>query len=224
MPSPRPSRAAFLVGFRFDVYRERLQTRIHPDVHAHGRGMRRKLGHLRDHHCMLDDNGAASIREGIAQDIEDIDAAINQFLEFVRDASSESATPNANLNDLVAGLAQRYERAGKPLLVQTTNVPPLPLRTLTMQRLISNLIENAFRYGGNEVTLATGSKDATAFAEVLDRGPAFHRNKPSACCNRSCAWTPRAASAAPVWDWRLSIASPKCNAAACSYCHAKAAG
>jgi two-component system, OmpR family, osmolarity sensor histidine kinase EnvZ len=121
---------------------------------------------------MLDDRGDASIREGIAQDIEDIDAAINQFLDFARAASSESETPNANLNELIAGLAQRYERAGKHLMVQTASVPPLPLRIVAMQRLISNLIDNALRHGGgNNVTVVCGSNDGTAFVEVLDRGP-----------------------------------------------------
>jgi two-component system osmolarity sensor histidine kinase EnvZ len=123
---------------------------------------------------MLDDKGDASIRAGIEQDIEDIDGAINQFLDFARAASSESETPGASLNDLVAGLAQRYERAGKHLIVQTAHVPPLPLRLLAAQRLISNLIDNALRYGttgGNEVTVVTGYDHATAFVEVLDRGP-----------------------------------------------------
>jgi two-component system, OmpR family, osmolarity sensor histidine kinase EnvZ len=120
---------------------------------------------------MLDDKGDASLRVGIEQDIEDIDAAINQFLDFARAASSESETPNVSLNDLVEGLAQRYKRAGKHLVIQTASVPPLPLRKLAMQRLISNLIDNALRHGGDEVTVVTGSADNTAFVEVLDRGP-----------------------------------------------------
>ena len=126
---------------------------------------------------MLDDKGDASIREGIVQDIEDIDGAINQFLDFARAASSESETPNASLNDLVDGLAQRYERAGKRLTVQTHAVPPLALRLVAMQRLIGNLIENALRYGnpgansGEAITVITGSSHSGAFVEVLDRGP-----------------------------------------------------
>lgn len=122
---------------------------------------------------MLDDKGDTSLRRGIEQDIEDIDAAINQFLDFARAASSETVTPNASLNDLVAGIAQRYERANKPLKVQLASVvpPPMPLRMLGMQRLISNLIDNALRYGGSEVTVVTGVHRGTAFVEVLDRGP-----------------------------------------------------
>ena len=121
---------------------------------------------------MLDDKGDPSIREGIAQDIEDIDAAINQFLDFARAASSETATPDVSLNELVTGLAQRYERAGKALEVQTSAVPPLSLRKLAMQRVIGNLIDNAIRYGGGQtVTVITGANTVTAWIEVLDRGP-----------------------------------------------------
>ena len=129
---------------------------------------------------MLDDKGDASIRDGIVQDIEDIDAAINQFLDFARAASSESETPNTSLNDLVAALSSRYARAGNPFVVQAAPVPPLSLRKLAMQRLISNLIDNALRHsgnsgqadpGGNEVIIVTGCVDAIAFVEVLDRGP-----------------------------------------------------
>ena len=123
---------------------------------------------------MMDDKGDASLRDGIVQDIEDIDAAINQFLDFARAASSESETPNANINDLVAALAPKYARAGKPLIVQTSVVPPLPLRKVAMQRLIGNLIDNAFRHGsddGNEVIVVTGCGEKTAYVEVLDRGP-----------------------------------------------------
>jgi two-component system osmolarity sensor histidine kinase EnvZ len=134
--------------------------------------LRTPLARIRIGIEMLDDKGDPSIREGIAQDIEDIDAAINQFLDFARAASSESATPNTSLNELVEGLAQRYGRAGRHLTLQIAAVPPLTLRTLAMQRVISNLIDNALRYGGgNEVVVVTGSTDTLAFIEVLDRGP-----------------------------------------------------
>ena len=120
---------------------------------------------------MLDDKGDAAMRAGIVQDIEDIDTAINQFLDFARAASSESETPQASLNDLIIALAARYERAGRPIELQTTAIPPLPLRVTAMQRLISNLVDNALRHGGDAVTIVTGCDESIAFIEVLDRGP-----------------------------------------------------
>jgi two-component system osmolarity sensor histidine kinase EnvZ len=116
--------------------------------------------------------GDTSLREGIEQDINDIDAAINQFLDFARAASSESATPAADLNALVEGLVARYTRGAKPVTFQPGDVPPLALRTLAMQRVIANLIDNALRHGnGGAVEIITGHASNTAFLEVLDRGP-----------------------------------------------------
>lgn len=126
---------------------------------------------------MLDDKGDASMRAGIVQDIEDIDAAINQFLDFARAASAESATADADLNALIADLAARYERAGKRINLRCARVPPLSLRLLAMQRLISNLLDNALRHGGDRITVTTGSTESLAYIEVLDRGPGIPREQ-----------------------------------------------
>lgn len=133
--------------------------------------LRTPLARIRIGIEMMDDKGDASLREGIVQDIGDIDAAINQFLDFARAASSETETPAVRLNEVVADLAQRYERAGKHLDLQLAATPPQPLRKLAMQRVVSNLIDNALRYGGPDVTVQTGHADSMAFVEVLDRGP-----------------------------------------------------
>jgi len=120
---------------------------------------------------MLGDSSDAPMRAGIVQDIEDIDAAINQFLDFARAAASENAVPHADLNGLITDLTARYERMGKHLNIETRPVPPLPLRIVAMQRLVGNLIDNALRHGGNDVTVKTGHTRSTAFVEVLDHGP-----------------------------------------------------
>ena len=50
-------------------------------------------------------------------------------------------------------------------------MPPLPLRSLAIQRLLENLVENALRHGGGAAEILTGCADSSAFIEVLDRGP-----------------------------------------------------
>ena len=112
-----------------------------------------------------------SLKEGMRADIEEMDRTISQFLDFARAASSENETPDADINKLITDMASRYERAGKQLTVKTSPVPALPLRLLAMQRLIGNLIDNALRHGGYEVTVGTGCDGSTVFIEVLDRGP-----------------------------------------------------
>lgn len=120
---------------------------------------------------MLDDKEDAALKPGMIQDIEDIDAAISQFLDFSRTAETETALSAADLNALVSSVAERCRLSGGKVTLKLEPVPPLPLRPLAMQRLITNLIENAVRHGGGEVQVATGATADRTFVDVLDRGP-----------------------------------------------------
>lgn len=118
---------------------------------------------------MLDDPGDDALKSGIVQDIEEIDKAIGQFLDFARIANPETVTEQCDLNRIVQAAAARYEAS--VVSVHTEPVPPLPLRPAAMQRLLTNLIENALRHGGAAVELATGHDEAHVWVEVRDRGP-----------------------------------------------------
>ena len=120
---------------------------------------------------MLDDKGDAALKAGMVQDIEDIDAAINQFLDFARIAEAEPAVADGDLNAIIRSAVERYARSGKSLSTELAPLPSLPLRPRAVQRLIVNLIENALRHGGNEVQVVSGQVGNRAFVEVLDRGP-----------------------------------------------------
>jgi two-component system osmolarity sensor histidine kinase EnvZ len=120
---------------------------------------------------MMDDKGDAALRAGVVQDIEDIDAAIGQFLDFARLRDAEAVVPDTDLTALVASAVSRYDRAGKAVRAQLEPVPPLALRPRAMQRLIANLIDNALRHGAPPVDVTTAREGTSAVIEVLDRGP-----------------------------------------------------
>jgi two-component system osmolarity sensor histidine kinase EnvZ len=120
---------------------------------------------------MLDDRGEATIKQDMVQDIEDIDAAIGQFLDFARLSDAEAVVADGDLNDLVRSAVERYERSGRNVTARLSPLPALPLRPVAMQRLIGNLIDNALRHSGGAVEVATVKDDGVAALEVLDRGP-----------------------------------------------------
>jgi len=120
---------------------------------------------------MLDDKGDAALKAGMAQDIEDIDAAISQFLDFARTAQAEPEVADGDLNVIVRNTAERHARSGQTVSMQLAPLPPLPLRPLAIQRLLSNLLGNALRHGGPQVQVVTGQSGERVFVEVLDRGP-----------------------------------------------------
>jgi two-component system osmolarity sensor histidine kinase EnvZ len=121
---------------------------------------------------MMDDKGAADLREGLVQDIEDIDGAIGQFLDFARLRDAETPVPDSDLDALAESVVSRYTRAEKPVSLSAGAPPPLPLRQRAMQRLLANLIDNALRHAADAaVEVVTGHEAGRVFMEVLDRGP-----------------------------------------------------
>lgn len=120
---------------------------------------------------MLAHKDQSGLKEGIERDIEDIDTAINQFLDFARLTDSEPLTSEGDLNAIIRSVAERYARLNRSVSIKLEPVPALPLRPLAIQRLIQNLIENALRHGGGAAEVVTGCTQAAGFIEVLDRGP-----------------------------------------------------
>lgn len=116
--------------------------------------------------------GDAKLKADMVQDIEDMDAAIGQFLDFARDESVEPVTASSDLNALVRHAAERRTPLGHALPnLELAPVPGLALRPLAMERLIGNLVENAARHGAGEVTIRTHADGGEVILTVLDRGP-----------------------------------------------------
>lgn len=112
-----------------------------------------------------------ALRRDLEKDIEDINAIIAQFMDFARDESSEPLE-TVDFNLLVRGAAERAERLGAKIALNLAPLPALRLRPLAMQRLIGNLLDNALKYGGAEISLRTvlvGQEEIRL--SVLDRGP-----------------------------------------------------
>lgn len=120
---------------------------------------------------MLDEKTDAGLKRGIVEDVEDIDAVINQFLDFARVTAESGGGTDVDINELAHSVSERYLRDGKRITVRPGAVPPLKLQPLAMQRLLTNLIENALRHAGDEVEIETAANGDSVRISVLDRGP-----------------------------------------------------
>ncbi|MBF0177044.1 MAG: two-component sensor histidine kinase [Magnetococcales bacterium] len=111
------------------------------------------------------------LREGMVQDIEEMGALLERFLEFARDEQTETVAkidPNVAI-DLVC---TRYIRLGKELRCAITPAPHLALRASAWQRLVTNLVDNAVHYGGQQAIEVRTEVLGTWFRlRVMDRGP-----------------------------------------------------
>lgn len=113
---------------------------------------------------------ALTLRAGMVQDIEDMDGIIRQFLDFIRGIEGE-APDSCDLNDIIRGLAQRYQRLGQSLQLHLQNLPELPLRRQAIQRMLTNLIDNAYKYGSESVTLTSTHDAGHIVISITDEGP-----------------------------------------------------
>ncbi len=120
---------------------------------------------------MLDDKGDAALKAGLVQDVEDIDAAISQFLDFARVTEGEAVVPDGDLNAIARELCDRYTRSGESVTGRFSTLPPFALRPVAIQRLVANLVDNALRHGGGQVEVTAASENGKSVLEVLDRGP-----------------------------------------------------
>lgn len=111
-----------------------------------------------------------SFKSGMKQDIADMDAIIAQFLDFIRGAEGEAANLGS-LNDVIRDTASRYRREGKFLTLELGVLPQIRLRPLAMRRMLTNLIDNAYHYGGGDVEISTKVHDGCVILRVRDHGP-----------------------------------------------------
>jgi two-component system osmolarity sensor histidine kinase EnvZ len=116
--------------------------------------LRTPLARLRLAVEMLPDEVGEATRNGMIQDISDMDNIINQFLDFVRGVEGEPAQL-VDINALIQSVTERHARAGREVELRLSSNYKVPLRPLAIHRLIGNLIDNAFAYGKGKVAVST---------------------------------------------------------------------
>ena len=115
-------------------------------------------------------SGDDSLREGLNLDVDQMEAVIQQFLDFARLDEAETVNP-ADMAELVKEVVQRFSDQAKSLTLDLQDVPHINVRPLQLKRAIGNLLDNAIKYGGGEITVQLYRKDDAIELNVLDRGP-----------------------------------------------------
>ena len=134
--------------------------------------LRTPLTRMRLSLALLGDD--SELARDMVQDIEDMDAILEQFLAFIRDGRDE-AGELCDLAGLVREVVQPYVQQGQVTAGGLQYIPCIRLRRLSFKRMLTNLVENAIRYGGTDVRisleLARHDKRQHALLCVQDSGP-----------------------------------------------------
>ncbi|HCI14289.1 MAG TPA: two-component sensor histidine kinase [Gallionellaceae bacterium] len=111
----------------------------------------------------------ASLREGLVADVEQMDSVIQQFLDYARLDESEAAVP-ADVAALVRETVQSFAAQAGSLALDLQPLPPLAVRPLLLKRALSNLLDNAIKYGGGEIAVTLRNTDDGVELSVADCG------------------------------------------------------
>ena len=132
--------------------------------------LRTPLARLRLDVEMLEGRVEPGTQKGMVEDIEDMNAIIDQFIDYARSGATEAFAP-VDASSLAKDCAERAARAGANVKCELADVPVLMLRPLAMQRLVDNLLQNAAKHGGGEILVRTSAAGREVTISVLDRGP-----------------------------------------------------
>ncbi|HYL90656.1 MAG TPA: ATP-binding protein [Burkholderiales bacterium] len=125
------------------------------------------LTRLRLRSEMLDD---AELRAKFAKDVLEMESMIQQTLDFMRDATAKEPAQPVDVMALLESLQTDYAEAGQAFEIRGRVGAPVPGRPLALRRCLSNLLDNAMRYGGGaKLEVEDGEKQVAI--RVLDPGP-----------------------------------------------------
>jgi two-component system osmolarity sensor histidine kinase EnvZ len=119
------------------------------------------------------------IKDGIVNDIEDMNAIIDQFIDYAR-YDSEEEKQDTDLNMLISELTHaRHIEEGHHIELKLNPLPFISIRRIAIKRVVDNLIENAFRYGSDNIVITSfyDRNKKRIYCKVRDFGPGIPQDE-----------------------------------------------
>lgn len=107
--------------------------------------------------------------EPLVRDLEEIDRIIDQFLDFARDYPQYSLT-STNLVPLLHHCRERFAARGIVLDLGIFSLAEVQINERAMERVLTNLLENALRYGAPPFHVTLNSDGKMLTLSVRDHG------------------------------------------------------
>ena len=116
---------------------------------------------------MLDDE---ALRAKFTGDLDEMQSMVAQTLDYMRDASAREATQSIDTTALLESLQADFRERGSEIGISGRASGPYAGRPLSLRRCLTNLLDNAIRYGGRAtIVIEDGAELLTL--RILDEGP-----------------------------------------------------
>jgi HAMP domain-containing protein len=123
---------------RFIADRTRIFTAMSHDLKT-------PITRLRLRTEMLQDE---ELRAKFARDLDEMESMVTQTLDFMRDSSASEPVQRIDAMALLESLQTDFQDTGGRVDIEGNSPQPYPGRPLALRRCLSNLVDNAIRYGG----------------------------------------------------------------------------
>lgn len=130
--------------------------------------LRTPLTRLRLRSELLDDD---DLRAQFDKDITAMANLIDSTLDYLRGRTAHEPVRPLDLHALLESLADDARVQGRAVTLQGHGNDFYPGRLSGLRRALQNLIDNAFKYGATQVTLALTDEGQSVRLSVLDDGP-----------------------------------------------------
>lgn len=115
--------------------------------------LRTPLARMRLRAEMMDD---FKLRDGVVRDVDSMTHIVDQFLAFAHDAVDTSERVDVDAQcERIARTYRAVYPAAPPVQTRLSAGPGFCLPTATLERILSNLLDNAHAYGAPPVTIET---------------------------------------------------------------------
>lgn len=122
---------------------------------------------------MMEDDGE---RDALIKDVDEMEALVATFLDFVRGDALDDPEPVDPLA-LISGVVENARRGGGEVSLDLPGaVDDVMMRPLAVQRAVTNLVSNALRYGDRAAVSVT-VQERTLRITVEDAGPGIPADK-----------------------------------------------
>ncbi|MDH3513455.1 MAG: ATP-binding protein, partial [Gammaproteobacteria bacterium] len=131
----------------FNTMQSRLQTYLREReqmLAAVSHDLRTPITRLRLRAEMIEDE---SLRVKFARDLAEMEAMTTAALDFLRGAHVDEPVQPVDVLALLESLQADMEEAGHEVQVRAQDIAPFPARPLALKRCLTNLADNAVKYG-----------------------------------------------------------------------------
>ena len=116
------------------------------------------------------ENSEAKMR--LSQDLDDLETMVKASLQMMKDAAIHENTEQTDIVKVLRHCLEAAQVANLPFTLDTPDNLVIDCRPLSIERLFTNLVDNALYYGHSvDVRAYRDDLEMAVIVEVMDRGP-----------------------------------------------------